>query len=50
MVPWLGLWAFTAKGPDSVSGWGTKILQAERSSQQAEWSSQGGEKKKHMIY
>ena len=28
MVQWLGLRAFTAKGPGSVPGRGTKILQA----------------------
>ena len=27
-VLWLGLHAFTAKGPGSSPGWGTKILQA----------------------
>ena len=27
-VQWLGLCAFTDKGPSSISGWGTKILQA----------------------
>lgn len=25
MVQWLGLNAFTAKGPDSIPGWRTKI-------------------------
>ena len=28
MVSGLGVWAFTAKGPDSVLGQETKILQA----------------------
>ena len=28
VVQWLGLCAFTAEGLGSVSGWGTKILQA----------------------
>ena len=28
VVWWLGLCSFTAKGPGSVPGWGTKILQA----------------------
>ena len=27
-VQWLGLHAFTAEGPDSIPGWGTKIQQA----------------------
>ena len=27
-VQWLGLSTFTAEGPDSIPGWGTKILQA----------------------
>ena len=27
-VQWLGLHAFTAKGPSSIPGWGTKIPQA----------------------
>ena len=26
-VQWLGLLAFTAMGPGSISGWGTKTLQ-----------------------
>ena len=25
---WLGLGAFTAEGPDSIRGWGTKSLQS----------------------
>ena len=33
MVKWLGLGAFTAVGPDSIPGWGTKILQATQCSQ-----------------
>ena len=37
MVQWLGLWAFTAKGPGSIPGQGTKILQV----------SQCGQKKKN---
>ena len=28
MVPWLGLHTFTAEGPGSISGWGTKIPKA----------------------
>ena len=40
-VPWLGLRAFTAEGPGSVPGWGTKIPQAL-------WHSQ--KKKKIYIY
>ena len=32
-VQWLGLCAFTAKGPSSSSGWGTKIPQASRCGQ-----------------
>ena len=28
-VQWLGLWAFIAKGKDSVPGQGTKIPQAK---------------------
>ena len=31
-VQWFGLCAFTAKGPASISGWGTKIPQAVRRS------------------
>ena len=27
-IQWLGLCSFTAKGSDSIPGWGTKILQA----------------------
>ena len=30
VVQWLGLHAFTAMGPGSVPGWGTKILQTAR--------------------
>ena len=30
-VQWLGLHAFTAKGPGSIPGWGTKIPQALQS-------------------
>ena len=30
MVQWLGLQAFTAKGPGSIPGWGTKVTQAVR--------------------
>ena len=30
---WLGLSAFTARGPSSIPGWGTKILQASQRSQ-----------------
>ena len=30
MVQWLGLLAFTAKGPGSIPGQGTKIPQATR--------------------
>ena len=33
MVQGLGLSAFTAEGPGSVPGWGTKILQASRRGQ-----------------
>ena len=33
MVQWLGLWAFTAKGLGSISGEGTKILQAAQCDQ-----------------
>ena len=40
MVQWLGLCAFTAKGPDSVLGQETKILQAM-------WHGQG--KKVHEM-
>ena len=29
-VQWLGLYAFTAEGPGSIPGWGTKIPQATR--------------------
>ena len=32
VVQWLGLRAFTAEGPGSIPGWGTKILQATRCS------------------
>ena len=32
-VQWLGLHAFTAEGPSSVPGWGTKIIQAALCSQ-----------------
>ena len=32
-VQWLGLCAFTAKGPGSTPGWGTKILHATRPKQ-----------------
>ena len=28
-VQWLGLGTFTAEGPGSIPGWGTKILQAK---------------------
>ena len=28
MVQWLGLGAFTTKGPGLIFGWGTKITQA----------------------
>ena len=35
-VQWLGLCAFTAEGPGSIHGWGTKITQV----------SECGEKKK----
>ena len=34
VVQWLGLCAFTAKGPDSVPGRGTKILQASQCGQE----------------
>ena len=34
MVQWLGLCAFTAQGPGSVSGRGTKILQVVQHSQE----------------
>ena len=30
VVQWLGLHAFTAEGPGSIPGWGTKIPQAMR--------------------
>ena len=30
---WLALCDFTAQGPGSIPGWGTKILQATQSSQ-----------------
>ena len=33
MVHWLARHAFTAKDPDSIPGWGTKILQATQHSQ-----------------
>ena len=33
VVQWLGLHAFTAKGPGSISGQGTKIPQASRRGQ-----------------
>ena len=36
MVQWLGPHALNAKGPDSVPGWGTKILQAEQYGQKRE--------------
>ena len=42
VVQWLGLHAFTAKGPSSISGQGTKILQTV-------WSSQFKKKKKKEI-
>ena len=35
-VQWLGLHALTVKGPDSVPGGGTKILQAEQCGQKRE--------------
>ena len=38
-VQWLGLCAFTAEGPGSDPGWGTKIPQA----------SQHGQKKKAFL-
>ena len=38
VVQWLGLRASTAKGPGSIPGWGTKILQAM-------WCSQKKKKK-----
>ena len=31
VAQWLGLYAFTAKGPGSIPGWGTKIPQASHS-------------------
>ena len=37
-VQWLGLHSFTAEGLDSISGWGTKILQATRHSQKKKFS------------
>ena len=33
MAQWLGLCSFTAEGPSSVHGWGTKILQAKNKKQ-----------------
>ena len=32
-VQWLGLGAFTAEGPGSIPGWGTKIPQVAQRSQ-----------------
>ena len=33
VVLWLGLWAFTAKGSDSIPSWETKILLAVQDGQ-----------------
>ena len=41
MVQWLGLGAFTAKGPGSIPGWGTK-------NPQATWCGQKKKKKKEL--
>ena len=41
VVQWLGLWAFTAEGPGSIPGWGTKILKAVK---------YGGGKKNRYVY
>ena len=42
MVQGLGLCAFTAEGPGSIPGWGTKILQAA-------WCSQKKKKKSNCT-
>ena len=44
MVQWLFLGAFTAKGPDSISSWGAKILQATQCSQR------GKEKRMNLLF
>ena len=45
LVQWLGLWALTAGGVDSIPGWGTKILHAMQRGQKKKksnknWKSQ----------
>ena len=42
MVQWLGLCSFTAKGPSSVHGWGTKILQAKNKKTRQKHKNQEG--------
>ena len=42
MVQWLGLRAFTAEGPGSIPGWGTKILQAATAAQKKSGGEGGG--------
>ena len=41
VVQWFGLWAFTAEGPGSIPGRGTKILKAMQ---------YGGKKKNRYLY
>ena len=42
VVQWLGLSALTARGPGSISGWGTKIPQATQHGQKKKRGRGGG--------